>query len=268
MIHGRVKFLEPQLADLSNRAEAMWTNATPGSNADAGELLSLAANTYWEGSTGDDVIRVDFPTVNVDTIMIVGTSASAVSIEFGTHSFQHGTDLLNNFINSNSIPKANTGQDFIYFKLENPISVGHLIVTFTGPGIKRAESLIVSREIDTLSGYPEIKRFAFSQNEQRTRAKDGRYYINKQDRRLKDLRLRFKNYVKDSDQRLISGLFDRNAPFLVWPSGGYTDFRYSIDGFRLSDIYKMQTMGDFRTGLSYGSYNGLMQFDVRMVESV
>lgn len=267
MIRGRVKFLEPQFADLSLGATAMWTNAPIGSNADASELLSLAANTFWEGTTSDETIRIEFPMASVDTVMIVGHTANSVSIEFGATGNQMGTDLDNTSRSSASIPTP-TGRDFTYFKLPAAVAIDHLIVSFVGTEQKIVESVIASREIDTLDGYPEIKKFSFSQNEQRTRAKDGRYYINKQDRRLKDLRLRFKNYVKDSDQQLISTLFDRNTPFLVWPSGGYTDFRFSIDGFGLGDIYKMQTMGDFNTGLSMGSYNGLMQFDVRMVESV
>ena len=130
------------------------------------------------------------------------------------------------------------------------------------------KEVILTNSIGELKGYPEIKQFPFTQNETSVVTKDGRFFINKQRGTVKRIDLTGKNYTQIDDIYLLEELFERDFPFLVWINGGHQHFRFPIPGFRSRDIYKMQTRGDFRVGLSKGSYRGLINFRMSLVESI
>lgn len=274
MISGRLKFFTEQLADLSRGAKISWING-PANDASVKEALSLFPGSYWQGQNAPDnaalteTLTIDLPSSEkIDTIILLNHNLGQFSFTLNGLDLNL-TDLVNKKIRSGSLT---SDKSFSYFKLENPFNakkfVIHASISQRGSDPKRIGTILLLKELGTLEGYPEIKTFSFSQNEEKTMAKDGRYFINKQVRRLVDLKLSFKNYVSNSDQTLISSIFDRDRPLLIWPCGGYQKFRYSIDGFNLNDIFKMQTLGRFSTGLSGGSYAGVMDFNVKFVESV
>lgn len=289
MITGRVKFFEPQLADISQGARATWLVPAVGRSNRVDEILSLNPRSYWQGSdrgpAGNvihgEIIDISFDTFSsVDTFFLLRHNVNDFRIELSSpplpniqaSDINNVRTLIGSITSRNSV-RLDDGDYMTYIKIDPPVRINRIRLGLVGAGPLnqspvRLGTFIATRELGGLEGYPEIKKFSFSQNEQRTKAKDGRFFINKQERRLENLRMRFRNYVEIADQDLVSGIFNRENPFLLWPSGGYQGFRFDIDGFKIDDIYKMQTVGKFNTGLSRGSYSGVMNFDVKFVESV
>ena len=69
------------------------------------------------------------------------------------------------------------------------------------------------------------------------------------------LSLSLKTYPVQNDIDLLDSLHSRHRPFIVWPNGGKdSQFRIKQRGWRLKDIYQMQTSSGTTNGYDKNIY--------------
>lgn len=275
MITGSMKFFER-----SKARHPLGVRASASGGISANNVLSENRFSNWESSPSDDTITemlvITFPNaVRANRLLLINHNFKDFNISFNLDAGNNDptiTDINNNNVNLTNgiytIDDNNLNTSYFAF---NSIAFTQITINIHTTLIKDQNKflnqLIVTDEIGTFVGYPEIKKISFNMNESRVKTKAGPSFVNKQLRTLADLTLNFKNYTKEIDIELANNLFIREQDFLFWISGGNQKFRYALRGFRLDDLFKMQAVKGFSTGYSYGSYQGLMQAQLRLTES-
>ena len=268
MITGRIKFLKQSVARFANAG-----SITADDGTDASVLLNERGEESWVSTVSDGsnvTISVSFGSSFVNRIMIVGHNVRDFTI---TGEFSGITDINNNTIPDGNIAVTGNTLDTSYFAFDPQpnlstfdINLGNTIVAGENKTIRR---IIVAEEIGTYKGFPVIKQISFNLNSRDVKSKGGPQLITKQRRVLKKIPLQFRNYTQIEDIALTDQLHLSQSPFLIWPCGGdEKQFRYPISGYRLQDIYKVQTKGDFRTSFKDGSYRQLISATINFVEAI
>jgi len=139
---------------------------------------------------------------------------------------------------------------------------------------KYASQIIVTTELGTLQGYPEIADVEHKRASRNSVMLSGRMLIQKSIE-SHDMQLNFKNYPArspyDADIDLMFSLFDRDDSFIVWPCGGRrgsTYFSYGLRGFRLQDAYTMQVEKPYKVKFSKNVYQNSVNMAVALAEVV
>jgi len=74
-------------------------------------------------------------------------------------------------------------------------------------------------------------------------------------------------YPGQADIDLLDSLHDRDVPFIVWANGGNpSGFRFSQRGWRLKDVYQMQTLGGASNGYANNIFIMGVDADYSFVE--
>lgn len=272
MITNKIKFLEPNLASYALGARVSSNPLT----ASANNILSKTANSNWEG--------VMTPSGNETLTITLSAPARGNRFILRKHNFKDfdlsfgaGVTSMRNIDNEvvsvqNNIfsIRGNTeNTSYFYFDTAEVSQIGITVRDTTTANAQRfLFEAILSREIGTFKGYPILDKIPYSMGESRVKSKIGPSYVNKQVRSVRDFSLKFRGYAELDDVRLVSLLFERRLPFLMWPAGGYRKFRFTLDGFRTEDFLHVQTIGDLAQGQSQGSYGGLINTGIKFVESV
>lgn len=267
MIRNTMKFFEPSVA---NYADGARVTASSGD----GNLALSIKGPQWQSRAGSDPeeLSLTLPRpMTVNRIMLINHNFSSFSVN--ATGLNQGTDINNRVVSGrDALVVSDNTLPVSYFAFpELEITTLNVTVTssFPKPFLNKfLGSLLLMNEIGTFDGYPALPEVPFMMNEKTTKTKAGTSFVNKQQRTLGDVTLEFVNYTKPNDIALASQLFERIDPFLWWPSGGYQNFRYRVDGFRLTDIFRVQTVGAFNPGLQEGSYSGLIDADLNLVESI
>ena len=263
MITGKVKFLERSFALPNAGASASTSDGT-----NATYLLSEAPD-QWQSLASASEISINFPTKTVDRIII--RNHNLLNFEISSAPFKNITNIRNERIET--IAEQNLRDKTSYYAFD-PIDIDSLIIKNTGGAQGNAlrtfiQQIIVTQELGTLSGYPELGAFAFSSNEVKYKVKGGSSHITKQRRTLDRWSVSFKNYINSDDIALARTIHERDFPTLVWACGGNEDqFRYPYEGVRLEDFYALQTTGNFGVKQDKGSYQGVMRATLNFTESV
>ena len=275
MITDRIKFFNRSLS----RSSLATATATAG-GVSASNLLSEDVNTNWQGVALSDSTTESI-TINLTTataisrILLRNHNLASYTITLtisNNGTISNARDINGTITTSNNvITVSGNSLDTNYFSFDE-VTVSRIVIaatsTITANARKTIQQVISTTEIGTFLGYPEIKVFPFSMNEKITKTKTGLSFVNKQVQTIKRINLVFKNYTQLEDLELCNTLFTRENSFIVWPNGGFQEFRYQIQGFRYQDLYTMQTMGDFTVGLSRGSYSGVIEGKLSLVESI
>lgn len=140
---------------------------------------------------------------------------------------------------------------------------------------KFISQIIVTSEIGTFNGFPLISGITPSRNQRNRKVLSGRSIVQKGQETMA-FDLDFSNYgVSKADFRadldIAMTLFDREDPFLVWLCGGRRGsdyFRYTLRGFRLKDIYQMQTLNDYELSYRDNVYINPASLKVDLEEAV
>lgn len=271
MITDRMKFFERSLTRFTLGVGA---SATSG-EASARNVLTENRLTNWESFGSDDTreetITITFPSpVRANRLLLINHNLREFSISLSA------STPITSFSNIrkqtvNSISETNNLLDTGYWSFDEAAVTSITIRgrrTIVPNAQKFIFQVVLTTELFTFSGWPEILKFPFSNNETKVKTKGGRFFINKQERVLEPLKMNFRGYTYIEDVNFVSTLFDRDNPFLFWPSGGYQQFRYPVEGWRLRDIYTMQTIGKYSSGLARGSYSGLINTQITLAESI
>lgn len=136
-------------------------------------------------------------------------------------------------------------RDTAYYEFD-AVTATTIEITVTKTQVANQEKTLVlfiaTEELGTLVGFPNNKGVKLDRNEKTETAISGRMHVEKSYESAR-LDLTLKTYPGQADIDLLDLLHDRDIPFIVWPNGGVPgNFRFSQRGWRLKDIYQMQTV--------------------------
>ena len=101
---------------------------------------------------------------------------------------------------------------------------------------------IVTEELGTFTGFPQNRGVRLNRNDKIETAISGRMHVEKSYESAR-MDLVLKTYPIQDDIDLLDTIHDSDVPFIVWANGGKPDqFRLSQRGWRLKDVYQMQTI--------------------------
>ena len=248
-IGGGIKFFKKQ------KASAGSSNVTiTSSSGDASSLRAIDKNrlTYWRSVNSDDTIT--------ETITIVWTTAQALDrLLLVDHNWKEYTVKYWNgasYVDFSSvvgldgslgsISETTFAEQTSYYEFAG-VSTTQVQITVSKTQVADAEKyinqIILTEEIGTLSGYPDISG-KFTRNARERKMLSGKILSLKSEESY-NLRLKFQNYPSSlgADINIMDSLYDSEDPFCVWLCGGRRGtsyFRHALKGFRLKDIFQMQ----------------------------
>lgn len=132
--------------------------------------------------------------------------------------------------------------------------------------------ILLTNEIGTLKGYPKMNSISLSKNMNRKQMLSGRWKIDKRGAEVFATSLTFRDYPAElkEDIDLVFKLWDRDE-FYIWPCGGRSGreyFSYTLRGFRLQDIYRVQISNNINESYSKNIYTAGVNLSVNMYEVV
>lgn len=248
---GGISFFEKNKALYEDGATLVASSNTADQN------LPLGTNKYfiWESSGSDDVttetLTITLPeSVSMSRIFLVGHNFDTFQIQYGASLDFSNVVGLDGYSGA-LISETGFTRDTAYYEF-NAVTTDTIIITAdttqTANAEKQINQIIVTNEIGTLTGYPVITNPNFDRDTRSEKATSGRLHLEKGYENA-SFGLNLNAYPVQADINILEGLHDRNEPFLVWLNGGKpANFTYTQRGFRVGDIYNMQTTGRLRTG--------------------
>ena len=232
----------------------------------------------YEGDNAGKLV-FNFPSVLIDSIIIVNYYNSGFE-DRGLRNNGSNIQLKNLLINGervgnihiNSVNNNNEVKNTVYISFD-PVMLDEVqIVPFLD--IKNnykinIGQILFCKEIGTFAGYPEIGQLSFNNNSRSYKSKAGGTFITKQNLTLDSLSLNFKNYNNVEDIELIHKLHEYQNSFYLWLCGGdESQFRFLQEGFRLQDIYHVQTNKSLKIRYKSGMYKSVIDAKISFVEAV
>lgn len=137
---------------------------------------------------------------------------------------------------------------------------------------KYLNQVIVTSELGTLVGYPQIKDTELSRNLRVEKMLSGRSQVSKSDEFFQ-VKLDFKDYPASlsADIDLIFSLHDIESTFLIWLCGGRvgsTYFRKQLRGYRLRDVIAVQMVASLKPIYSNNVFVNSVNFSAQFKEAV
>lgn len=268
-INGGVKFFDEIL-----NLEADGATVVAGTgDATSSNLIDRSPITIWRSVGSDDI--------TTETITITMGAATTVTrifiIDHNWKQFQIKYDTATDFSNvfglddttaQSSISETAFSDNTAYYEFDS-VSLTTLEITIdttqTVDAEKRCNLIIVTTELGTLNGFPNV-RPRLRRNRKSTKMLSGRLNIVEK-QNVFNCSIRFRNYptsLADGYQTDVSLMFtldERNKDFLIWPSGGRRGtpfFNHTIRGFRLQDVFQVRLNKDLRPKYESGVYvNGV-----------
>ena len=140
---------------------------------------------------------------------------------------------------------------------------------------KFINQVIVTEELATLVGFPEIKQVEMNRQLRSKKTISGKFSVQKSLESL-NYKLSFKKYpssiVYNVDIDAMIALHDSEDPFLTWLCGGRFGspfFNYTLPGFRLKDVVQQQINNAFKLSYLDNIYNNPLNLaSVNLVEHI
>lgn len=254
-----ISFFENSLSLFKNGASA----AASSNNAAANLALGVSPYYKWESSGSDDstteTYTVTLPSaVEFSRLFLLSHNFKAFTVQYGgTPSHFTGVRGLDGVNASGIVETANT-RSTSYYEF-NAVTTDTIVIsidtTLTMDAEKFLTQFIVTNEIGTLQGYPQLSGIGIDRNAEKQTSITGLMYIEKQ-RETRDFNLNLTSYPYQDDIDLLDGLQQRNGAFLVWPCGGRPDiFRLKQRGWRVEDVIPMQTDSKLQNGYVNNVYS-------------
>lgn len=240
---GGISFYDSSLSLFENNASAVASSNTDDQN------LPLGTNNVfkWESSGSDDLTTETY-TVTLPSV-ISFSRLFLVNHNFKKFQVKYGASL--DFVNvlgldsysANNIDVTGFERNTSYFEFD-AVSTDTIILTIDTAQIVDAEKFltqfIVTNELGTFEGYPQLKSLALNRDSKKQKAISGRLHIQK-GYESASFKLDLKRYPKQNDIDLLDDLHERETPFLTWLCGGLPDqFRIKQRGFLVENLYNMQ----------------------------
>lgn len=278
MITGGAKFFQRSLSLFSD--EQLTVSATSGT-ASAQRALDRNKVTYWRSVGSNDTVTETFEItwdndVTFDRLLLIDHNFKEFNVQYDvagvwTH-FASVTGIGGSLAN---ISETTFSEDSAYYEFTQVTTDKirlQVVKTQVANDEKYLNQLIVTNELGTLEGYPDISGVEWSRNERSKKMLSGRTLSLKGEETFK-CSMNFRNYPASlsNDIDLIFSLFDSEETFLLWLCGGRYGsdyFRKALRGWRLRDVFSMQTVGGINPDYTSNSYILPVNFKFNMVESV
>lgn len=278
-ITGGIKFFDKNLCLFKDGSNIDATTSTDSANY----AIDLNPDTRWRSNASTDLIT--------ETLTVTFDEAKEISrlflLDFNFKDFTVKYNVLGTWTHFASVTglsgaKTNITEtafayDSAYYEF-TPVTTDSIQIAVTKSQVVDAQKyltqFIVTNELGTLAGYPEVKRVKMDKNARISKTISGKNIVQKSIETA-DFDLNFKGYPSaaayNADMDLMMTLHDRQNPFLVWLCGGRRGssyFRYTLRGFRLKDVFQMQVMKAVDLGYTDNIYNGSLNAKVVLDEHV
>lgn len=165
---------------------------------------------------------------------------------FSTFSGVPSANFLQRTLTATNITDSTTYFSFPSTRVQDVLI--EVTETQTVDGRKRLSSLIVTSEVGTFEGFPQIKK-NHNRNTKKFTALSGRAII-RSGRKNLNVSLSFKAFSSISDIGLVETIFDYEDSFLIWLCGGVSgspNFSITLDAYGIDDIYLVKSSLPLKT---------------------
>lgn len=276
-ITGGIKFFA--------RSSALFKDGTTAiastNSVSANNILTNNQRVYWQSSGSDDLttetITITYnQTVTIDRVLLNRINFKEFTVKYDLASVW--TDFTNavgldGSTASGNIAEVAFADDSAYYEVDSISTTGIQITattTQTADQEKIIYNLFTTQELGTLEYPPQITPLPFTRNPRSSVNLGGSANIQKGFETV-GLSLEFTSHPSQSDMNLLTTLHDRDKSFLVWLCGGKrstSDFRFQVKGYRLRDIFNMQTPGPITPGFPNSIYINAPNNSINLVQSV
>lgn len=277
-ITGGIKFFE-QSKNLDATASAPISG-----DASVSSLLDSNKETFYRSVGSSDVVTEEIEITfseskTIDRLFISNFNGKDFNVMYDvagvwTH-FANVTDINGTQTN---ITETVYAQDTYYAEFDS-VSTTKIRIQILKSQVANAEKfinqVIVTEEIATLVGYPQIKKIKLNRQLRSKKTVSGKFSVQKSLESF-NYQLQFSDYPSSSvynvDVDVMLTLNDSEEPFLVWLCGGRFGtpyFNYTLPGFRLKDIIQMQISSSYDLNYTSNIYtNPLNVAGVDLVEHI
>lgn len=278
MISGGVKFFE---RPVSIFADGNTTISASSGNSGANRMLDQNRVTYWRSVGSDDTttetITITFISqVTFSRLFLVDHNFKSYNVKYyNGASYVHFASVVGIDGSMSNITETTFADDTAYYEF-TPVTTGSIQIQVTTTQVADEEKylnlLVCTTELGTLQGYPDIKGLSFARNEKSKKMLSGKQLTLKSQETFK-CALQFRNYPGSlsADVDLMFELFDIETTFLIWVCGGRRGasyFKKQLRGWRLRDLFTVQTIGQIDPDYRDNVYLNPVNFTINFVESV
>lgn len=277
-ISGGIKFF--------TRSKALFSDGLVDAAASTGDaaverILDRNRVTYWRSSGSDDLtvetITITWTTDQTfDRLLLVDHNWKQFTVKYLSGvSYVNFASVVGIGGAQANISETTFADDTAYYEFTE-VTTTSVQITVTKTQVadeeKYLNQFIATSELGTLAGYPDIKGLEFTRNERTKKALSGKIISLKSEESMKVV-LEFKDYPASlsDDIDLIFNFFDIEQTFLVWLCGGRrgsTYFKKQLKGYRLRDIYSVQTQGAISPDYRGNVYKNPVSFRLALSEAV
>lgn len=243
--------------------------ASASSNNSAANLI-LGTNKFfqWESIASDDTVTETITITleennDITRLFLVDHNWKEFTVKFGSTPSDFTNVVGIDGALGGGIAETAFARDTAYYEFDS-VNTNIIEITVTKTQVADEEKSLVmfitTEELGTLEGFPPNKGIGLDRNEKQDRAISGRMHVVKSYESAR-MELTPKTYsgvtnaIGQADIDLLDSLHDRNIPFIVWANGGSPDqFRFSQRGWRLKDVYQMQTVKGTRNAYDKNIY--------------
>lgn len=246
---GGIKFFDKSMS-LKKDGSSIVVSTGSGDYA-----LDRNPHTVWRSVGSDDTttetLTVTFPeAITFSRILLLGHNFKEFNIQYDLASvWTHFAAVIGLDGALANISETVFADNTAYYEFTAVSTTGLRIQVLKSQVVdaqKYLSQIIVTNELGSLEGYPEISSVIPNKNLVVGQAISGRVNVSKSIETFQ-VTLDFNDYPaqNDDDLDLMFALYDRKDPFLVWICGGNrgsTYYRYTLRGFRLIDAIPMQVI--------------------------
>lgn len=278
MISGGIKFFK-QSKILNATASAPISG-----DASVSAILNANKETFYRSVGSSDAVTEEIEITfaeqkTIDRLFLVNINAKSFNVMYDvTGTWSHFANVTDVDGSQTNITETVYSNDTYYAEFDS-VTTNKIRIQITETQVANAEKfinqVIVTEEIATLVGYPEIKQVDMNRQIRSKKTISGKFSVQKSLESF-SVNLAFKDYPSSSvynvDIDAMIELHDLEDPFITWLCGGRHGtqyFKYALPGFRLKDVIQTQVNKSYKLNYTNNIYvNPLNLASVSIVEHI
>lgn len=278
MISGGIKnFKKSKIIDAT-------ASALISGDASVISLLNSNKETFYRSVGSSDSVTEEIEITfseskTIDRLFIINFNGKSFNVMYDVVGvWTHFANVTNLDGTQSNITETTYDKDTYYAEFDS-VTTDKIRIQITTTQIVDADKfinqVIVTEELSTLVGFPEVKQISMDRQLRSQKTISGKFSVQKSLEAFA-FRLVFKNYPSSSvynvDIDAMIELHDSEDPFITWLCGGRFGtpyFSYTLPGFRLIDVFQMQVNNAFKLSYTDNIYvNPLNLASVNLVEHI
>lgn len=277
-IGGGIKFF--------NQSKILDASASAPISGDASVSALLNANkeTFYRSVGSSDSVTEEIEITfseskTIDRLFLINFNGKDFNIMYDvTGTWTHFANVLDIDGSQSNITETVYSENTYYAEFDvvttNKIRI-QVLKTQVANAEKFINQAVVTKELSTLVGYPDIRNISLDRQLRSKKTISGKYSVQKSLESL-SVTLSFKDYpsaaVYNVDIDAMLELHDLEDPFITWLCGGRFGtkyFKYTLPGFRLKDVIQTQVNNSYKLSYTNNIYiNPLNLASVKLVEHI